>query len=102
MQTKVVDLNAFKNAQVTRSQADKYRERLVTLDKADLLCELLAFHDIMKSNSDLDLATTVRGLELMKVIQDRSLTPALKGLAEQYHQKLQDQYSNLLAGKNTQ
>lgn len=99
MDSKIVNIGMFREAQTARKKSIEYKEKLKSMHKADLLCELLAFHDVMKESNDTDLLTTVKGLALMEVLIDRSLTPALQSLADGYAKKLKSRYDNLVTGE---
>jgi hypothetical protein len=82
----VIYSNKFKKLNSDNS-LDSYIVKLKTMDKSDLMGELLVFHDKIK-NKELDLVTAQQGVHLMATIRDTARTPGLQALANKYYEKL--------------
>ena len=91
----VIRLDHFKKAFEHREEVEKYKERIIQMQKAESLCELLEFHQLIKDQR-LTMNSTQKGISLMEVLMERSLTPALKDLANKYHQQLSTHFNKLM------
>lgn len=83
----VIDFKTYRALQTLREQAKPYRFRIEQMDKANLLIELLHYHELYNNNPD-DVSLTIRAEQLMEVLEERAELNELRELSREFHTKL--------------
>ena len=92
----VVSLKKYRELQGQMVEARVYRARIEALPKVELLEELLKYHgDFLKDSRDLQ--ATLRGQQLMDVLEARAELSELRELSQDFRRKLQRRLALQLA-----
>lgn len=84
---KVVNLGTFKLLREQRKAQSEYAGRLMTMEKAELLVELLKFKDNYTKNPR-DLQSMIRSQMLMEELEKKAELGHLREIANEYKRKL--------------
>lgn len=85
---KVVDMKRYRILKEQRAALADYRMQIQTMNKSDLLNELLTYHEKFMKNP-LDIRATLQGQELMAVLEVRAELTELKDLSREFKAKLE-------------
>ncbi len=92
----VVSLKKYRDLQGQMVGVRVYRAKIEKLPKVELLEELLKYHeDFMKNPKDVE--ATLRGQQLMDVLEGRAELSELKALSADFRRKLTDRLALQLA-----
>lgn len=92
----VVSIKKYREFQGQMVEARVYRARIEVMPKVELLEELLKYHeDFLKDSKDLQ--ATLRGQQLMDVLEARAELSELKELSQDFRRKLQARLARQLA-----
>lgn len=84
---KVINLKTYKVLKDQSKQELVYRHKLMAMSKAELLQELLNYHESYQRDP-YDISITLRGQHLMDVLEARSHLSDLQDLAREFQIKL--------------
>lgn len=84
---KVINLKTYRVLKERERQEQKYRQKLLTMSKPDLLQELLNYHESYVRDPH-DINVTLRGQHLMDILEQRAELRELQELSREFQEKL--------------
>lgn len=87
--SKVVSLKAVREIKDAQAEDHAYRARILTMDKMELLEEMVRFQEERSSKGHLTVAMMVRGQVLFKALEESAETQELRLLTRSYRRHLE-------------
>ena len=84
---KIINIKTYRVLKERKAQEQTYRQRLLTMDKAQLLQELLNYHDSYQKDPH-NINVTLRGQHLMEILEQRAELNELQELSKDFQAKL--------------
>lgn len=84
---KVIQLKTYRVFRDRKRAELDYRNRLLTMEKPELLQELLNYHESYQRDPH-DISVTIRGQHLMDVLEQRAELTELQELSREFQNKL--------------
>ena len=96
----VISLHAVRDSQVIHKGNLEYQQKILKMNKLDLLTEMMRFQEEHSSQSELNVPLMIRGRILFKVLEVFAETRELKLLARSYAQHLDGELRARADAKN--
>lgn len=96
----VVSLQAVRAVKEAESEDHAYRAAILTMDKLELLEEMVRFQEERSRMGNLTLAMMVKGRHLFKALEETAETQELKILTRSYRRHLDFELQDYRARKN--
>ena len=88
MSDNVVSLKAVREIKVARDEDHEYRARILTMDKMELLEEMVRFQEERSAIGELTLPLMIKGQVLFKALEESAETQELQLLTRSYRRHL--------------
>ena len=93
--SRIIDLNEFRLRKIDTDEEYAYRARILVMEKAQLLEEMVAFQQERSRAGKLTRAMMLRGKHLFKALEQSAETNELRILARSYRRHLEFELEEL-------
>ena len=83
-----MDSNQFRNFDDPKFPFSEYYHKIQSLQKTDLLKEMIQFQAKKAEHYDLSYQMVLQGQILFQAIEEKAMSPVLKKFAQAYHKNL--------------
>ncbi len=93
---KIIDLSQFKSIQISKKEHSEYQLYIDSLDKLQLLNEMVNFQHQRSEKGKLDATLMTQGLVLFRRLEQEAESEGLRSLAHSYRRHLEHELADYL------